>query len=162
MLAHHRKTVYISLISKDLPIWQMIESTASVYQKDRDRFHVLLNQQTLSTLPGNLSSESEKDENNGIKQQLLWLEISPYRVMMTVQNSQSLSYRHFWERGVYGVSRYWLNGNPQENGSLRLRNFTRSLKLEGHCLPTSVQIEYELWSAKLPLGIYIFHVDIDS
>jgi hypothetical protein len=72
-----------------------------------------------------------------------------------------LSYRHFWEKGVYGVSRYWLNSNSQDNSSIRLRNFTRSLKLEGHPLPTSVQVEYELWSAKLPLGSYIFHLDID-
>jgi hypothetical protein len=164
MLANNRKTVYLSLISTDLPLWNIIEANASLYQKDRDRFHLLLNQKSLATLP-TLLADSKANQSDGFNQGLLWLEISPDRVILTMQTSGKLSYRHFWERGVYGFSRYWLNnlnnnclGNPS---SLRLRNFTHYLKLEGVSLPTSLQVEYELWSGKLQLGSYVLHLDID-
>ena len=162
MLAHNCNTVYLSLLSINLPLWHIIESKASLYQRDRDKFHLLLNQE--SSLPSSslLENKEETDLINSSQQQLLWLEISPYRVIMTMQSQGKLSYRHFWEKGVYGTSRYWLNDDPPEkSGSLRLRNFTRYLKLEGQPFPTSLQIEYELWSAKLQLGCYVLHLDID-
>ena len=162
MLAHNCNTVYLSLLSTNLPLWHIIESKASLYQRDRDKFHLLLNQE--SSLPSSslLENKEETDLINSSQQQLLWLEISPYRVIMTMQSQGKLSYRHFWEKGVYGTSRYLLNDDPPEkSGSLRLRNFTRYLKLEGQPFPTSLQIEYELWSAKLQLGCYVLHLDID-
>jgi hypothetical protein len=80
---------------------------------------------------------------------------------MTMQTSGKLSYRHLWETGVYGISRYWLNNDSSSiNGSLRLRNFTRNLILEGRPLPEHLQVEYELWSQKLQLGHYILNLDI--
>ena len=163
MLAHNRNIVYLSLLSTDLPLWHIIESHASLYQKERDRFHLLLNQYSSDDETFSLDNKDEIIKENNGKKKLLWLEISPDRVTMTMQSPGKLSYRHFWEKGVYGVSRYWLNDNPLEGSkSLRLRNFTRYLKLEGQPLPNSLQIEYELWSAKVQLGSYVLHLDIDQ
>lgn len=163
MLAHNYNKVYLSVLSTDLPLWHIIESKACLYQKDRDKFHLLLKQKSS---PSSASTRDNKEDEsiatNFAQKELLWLEISPYRVIMTMQSQGKLSYRHFWEKGVYGTSRYWLNDYPsKKSGSLRLRNFTRYLKLDGQPMPTSLQIEYELWSAKQQLGFYILHLDID-
>lgn len=162
MLAHHRKPVCFSFISIDLPIWSTLETSATLYQKDKNQFHVLLSE---LSLPQSLEERQENiwgtDRPNNANQGLLWLEISPSRVIMTMQGNSKLNYRHFWERGVYGVSRYWLNGSqPGIQSSLRLRNFTRNLKVEGHPLPKSLRIEYELWSSQLQLGQYVLHLEI--
>ena len=157
MLVNRYQTVYLSFISTDLPIWNIIEAKASLYQKDRERFHLLLDRQNLpaSVYP---SSETNKSE-----QGLVWLEISPYRVMMTMQSNSKLSYRHFWEPGVYGVSRYCLNTDLQQpSRSLRFRNYTRYLKVNSDPFPKNVRIEYEMWSAKVHLGSYVLHLDIES
>ena len=162
MLAHNHNTVYLSLLSTNLPLWHIIESKASLYQRDRDKFHLLLNRESSPSPASKINSKEKEFSLNNSQQELLWLEISPYRVILTMQSQGKLSYRHFWEKGVYGTSRYWLNDDPPEkSGSLRLRNFTRYLKLEGQPFPTSLQIEYELWSAKLQLGCYVLHLDID-
>jgi hypothetical protein len=155
MISPQRKTVYLSFISTDLPVWNIIEATASLYQKDRDRFHLLLSQQNLPQ-PSFDSIDAQDNEKS-----LLWLEISPSQVIMTVQGQNRVSYRHFWERGVYGFSRYWLNGtSPEQINSLRLRNYTRHLRLEGSPLPKTLQVEYELWSGQIKLGFYFWHLNI--
>ena len=156
MLADSRKNVYLSFISTDLPLWNIIEGHASLYQKDRSKFHLLLSQYNL---PQSSFSEKEQKPNKG----LLWLEVSPSRVILTMQSNGKSSYRHFWERGVYGISRYWLNADlPEKSSSFRLRNFTRFLRFECDPFPRTVQIEYELWSSKLKLGSYVLHLDIDG
>jgi hypothetical protein len=152
MLTHHRKPVCLSLISTDLPLWSVVETAATLYQKDRDRFHLLL------TAPPVTNS---KEALNPSSPRVLWLEISPYRVTMTMQGNAQLSYRHFWERGVYGVTRYWLpNESLQPNQPIRLRNFTRNLTLNGHPLPEHLRVEYELWAGKVQLGCYILNLEI--
>ena len=156
MLVNRYQTVHLSFISTDLPIWQVIEAQASLYQKDQERFHLLLNQQNL---PHSVMSASDQEKS---EQGLFWLEISPYRVMMTMQSNSRLSYRHFWEQGIYGVSRYCLNTDPdQPSQSLRFRNFTRYLKVENNPFPRNVRIEYEMWSARVHLGSYILYLEID-
>jgi hypothetical protein len=155
MLAHHRRPVCLSMVSTDLPVWSTIETAATLYQKDKDKFHILL------TEPPIPDWESPSQESEIPKPRLIWLEISPYRVIMTMQTSGKLSYRHLWETGVYGISRYWLNNDSSSiNGSLRLRNYTRNLILEGRPLPKHLQVEYELWSQNLQLGRYILNLDI--
>ncbi len=155
MLAHHRRPVCLSMVSTDLPVWSTLETAATLYQKDRDKFHILL------TEPAIPDWESQYQEVEFHKPRLIWLEISPYRVIMTMQTSGKLSYRHHWETGVYGISRYWLNNDSSSiKGSLRLRNYTRSLILEGSPLPEHLQVEYELWSENLQLGRYILNLDI--
>jgi hypothetical protein len=157
MIPSQRKTVYLSFISTDLPVWNIIEATASLYQKDRDRFHLLLSQQNFPEPNFNLVENKDTEKQKS----LLWLEISPSQVIMTVQGQNRVSYRHFWERGIYGFSRYWLNGNADEAiDSLRLRNYTRHLRLEGSPLPKTLQVEYELWSGQIKLGSYFWHLNI--
>jgi hypothetical protein len=161
MLTHHRRPVCLSLVSTDLPIWSTIETAATLYQKDKERFHLLL------TEPAILDWEPEPNTSevaNPLQEnhpRLLWLEISPYRVIMTMQGNTKLSYRHLWETGVYGISRYWLHSESMKGTApLRLRNYTRSLILEGQPLPTHLRVEYELWSQKVQLGRYILNLDI--
>lgn len=159
MLTYHRRPVCLSLISTDLPILSTIETAGTLYQKEQDKFHLLFNQ---PDLPQSIASSEETEEPQETKSnRLFWLEISPYRVIMTMQGNSKVAYRHFWEKGVYGISRYWLNDKyAQPSSSFRLRNFTRSLKVEGYPLPRSMRVEYELWSSKVPLGHYIVHLEI--
>jgi hypothetical protein len=149
MLTHHRRPISLSLFSTDLPISSTVETAATLYQKDRQRFHLLFYQ-------SEISEKASKEEGR-----LLWLEISPYRAVMTMQEKDSSAYRHFWEKGVYGISRYWLNSNNvRESQAFRLRNYTRSLQLDGFPLPKHLRVEYELWSDKVQLGNYILHLEI--
>jgi hypothetical protein len=160
MLAKRHQTVHLSFISTDLPFWNTIEAKALLFQNDRERFHLLLNQQNL---PQSIVAEAEPDK---LQQGIFWLDISPYQVSMTMQSNGRLSYRHFWQRGIYGVSRYCLNSelNSESNfssQSLVLRNFTHSLEVNSDPLPRIVRIEYEIWSAQLNLGSYILHLEIN-
>jgi hypothetical protein len=168
MLTHHRKPVCLSLISTDLPIWSVVETAATLYQKDTDRFHLLLTAPPLiSCEVGSVVSPEETLPQSKSKAyapnspRILWLEISPYRVIMTMQGNAQVSYRHFWEQGVYGISRYWLpTESLQPNNPIRLRNFTSSLNLNGHPLPEHLRLEYELWAEKVQLGCYILNLEI--
>lgn len=152
MLTHHRKPVCLSLISTDLPVSSVVEAAGTLYQKDSSRFHLLL------AAPPVKNSEVAI---NSAGSRILWLEISPSRVIMTMQGNTELSYRHFWELSVYGISRYWLPSEsipPQK--PIRLRNFTTSLKINGHPLPEHLRLEYELWTDKVQLGCYILNLEI--
>ncbi len=143
MLTRYRQPVLLSLISTDLPLQYVVQTVATLEQKDRESFHLLI------TEPSPVSTS------------LLWLEISPYRVIMTKQAENQVCYRHFWERGVYGISRYWL-GNGFFQGSeniLQMRNFTQQLNLVSRPLPQQLQIEYELWS-QVQLGRYVLKLEI--
>jgi hypothetical protein len=151
MLTHHRRPICLSLFSTDLPICSTIEAAATLYQKDKQKFHLLFYQSDQS------QQTSQSQETGG----LLWLEISPYRTIMTMQGKDRLAYRHFWEQGVYGISRYWLNGKEERDGhSFRLRNYTRNLQLEGYPLPTNLRVEYELWTEKIQMGQYVLQLEI--
>ncbi|WP_250125257.1 hypothetical protein [Chroococcidiopsis sp. CCMEE 29] len=153
MLTNHRKPVRLSLISTDLPIWSVVQTAATLYQKDGERFHLLFTEPPVQ--------EQQSTAAFAKNSRLLWLEISPYRVVMTMQATAQLSYRHFWEQGIYGTSRYWLQSESmQSNEQIRLRNFTRHLSLVGRPLPQKLQVEYELWSAKVQLGRYILNLEI--
>lgn len=163
MLAHYHRPICLSFISTDLPILATVEAGATLYERDKEKFHILLTQPEIPQLVSQteISDTDEESQPSSPNNRLLWLEISPYRAIMTMQGNGSLGYRHFWEQGVYGVSRYWLNNySSQGNNSLRLRNFTRSLQLKGRPLPESLRVEYELWSNKVHLGNYIIHLEI--
>jgi hypothetical protein len=160
MLTHHRRPVCLSFVSTDLPEWSTIETAATLYQKDQERFHLLLSEPA----PPEQTSELRTPHTQQAKHEplrLLWLEISPYRVSMTMQRQGRLSYRHVWEQGVYGISRYWLHSDSAiGHESFHLRNYTRSLKLEGRPLPHTLRLEYELWSERVQLGRYILTLEI--
>jgi hypothetical protein len=156
MLTYHRRPVCLSLLSTDLPVLSSLETAATLYQKDSDRFHLLLSQWDIPL------SCAEVSPPDSTEKQLLWLELSPYRVIMTMQGRKSFAYRHFWEQGVYGISRYWFNETEPDLKiqSFRLRNYTRSLTLEGNELPEFLRVEYELWTGSLCLGHYVLHLEI--
>lgn len=178
MLAYHRCPVCLSFISPDLPIWSVIETAATLYQKDQNRFHILLSEISLQdseNLAHLMPPTRENEVISSTSRQLLWLEISPQRVIMTMQGKDRVGYRHFWEQGVYGMSRYWLNSSDGEESpyqrhttqpqtlplaSIRLRNYTHLLKIEGNPIPNSLRIEYELWTNHLQLGNYILHLEL--
>ncbi|MCC5635261.1 hypothetical protein LC593_05215 [Nostoc sp. CHAB 5844] len=168
MLTYNRKPVCLSLISTDLPFWSVVETAGTLYQKDTERFHLLLTAPPLITCEVESSSSTEevlpKRTNNVYppsSPRILWLEISPYRVIMTMQGNGQVSYRHFWEKGVYGVSRYWLpTESLQPNNPIRLRNFTKTLTLTGQQFPERLRLEYELWAEKVQLGCYILNLEI--
>ncbi|GAB4378772.1 MAG: hypothetical protein Kow00121_31380 [Elainellaceae cyanobacterium] len=152
-------------MSYDLPIWSVVETDATLYQKDQEQFHVLL------TEPHVQEPHTQQIQGQGGQSvsttlfpqtpRLLWLEISPYRVILTMQGNGQFSYRHFWEQGVYGLSRYWLQTNSlTQSYQLRLRNFTRSLTLTGHSFPQQLRVEYELWAQPLQLGHYVMNLEI--
>ncbi|MEA5617789.1 hypothetical protein VB711_08050 [Cronbergia sp. UHCC 0137] len=168
MLTHHRKPVCLSLISTDLPVWSVVETAGTLYQKDTNRFHLLLTAPPLisskvasSITPENTPSPNKKNPADPSSPRILWLEISPSRIIMTMQGNGQVSYRHFWEKGVYGVSRYWLpTESLQPHEPIRFRNFTNNLILDGKPLPEHLRLEYELWSGKLQLGRYILNLEI--
>ncbi|HAC64446.1 MAG TPA: hypothetical protein DCF68_13125 [Cyanothece sp. UBA12306] len=157
MLTHHHCPVSLALVSTDLPILSTVETSATLYQKDQLQFHLLLDQ--LDSL--NSGTEEPSNSRVGTAKQLLWLEISPSRVIMTLQGKEHFCYRHFWEKGIYGLSRYWLNDDSgQLTDSFRLRNYTRSLRLDGENLPEYLRVEYELWSGRVQMGNYVLHLEI--
>lgn len=157
MLTHHRRPVCLSLLSTDLPILSSIETNGTLYQKDSQWFHLLLNQWEIPQSVVDNEISSPKDQEN----QLLWFEICPYRVIMTMQGQGKFAYRHFWQQGIYGVSRYWLNGdNSKDTRFFRLRNYTRNLTLQGDSWPEYLRVEYELWTHQIFLGHYVLHLEI--
>jgi hypothetical protein len=168
MLIHRHRPVYLSLMSFDLPIWSTIETAATLYQKDEQRFHLLLTEplikdegtdplfpQDTALTPQGVTSVVETPR-------LLWFEISPCRVIMTMQGNGRFSYRHLWGQGIYGLSRYWLqHPSLKDLEQIRLRNYTRSLEVSGHPLPHQLRLEYELWSQQLRLGHYVLNLEIE-
>ncbi|NJR65326.1 MAG: hypothetical protein HC772_08410 [Leptolyngbyaceae cyanobacterium CRU_2_3] len=164
MLTQHHCPVCLSLTSFDLPIWSILETNATLYQKDGDRFHLLLTEplvQDIQPFSQRIAAWEASVNGNLQTPRLLWLEISPYRVIMTMQGNGKFSYRHFWEQGVYGVSRYWLQSKTlARNEQIRLRNYTRSLFLRRNALPEHLRIEYELWSDQVQIGQYVMNLEI--
>jgi len=161
MLTHHRRPVCLSFIATDLPICCELETVATIYQKDQQRFHLLLTEPSIRDRSLSEPTAPHLHLPFMVTPRLLWLEFSPYRATLTMQGNGRFSYRHFWEQGVYGLSRYWLQGeNPVRGGQIRLRNYTRTLSLEGKPLPDFLRIDYELWAENLRLGHYVLSLEI--
>lgn len=159
MLTHHRTTVCLSLMALDLPLWSVVEASATLYEKDAECYHLLLPDVSLSE--GLSEATGDGSAPSPPPSRFLWLELSPYRVTLTMQTHGKLSYRHYWERGVFGLSRFWLQSdNLVECDQLKLRNYTRNLDLATDPLPCHLRVEYELWANKLNLGHYILNLDI--
>ncbi len=157
MLINHHRPVTLSWISTDLSFESTFETSGTLYQKDRFRFDLLLSQ------PDGLNSGDEEEGNSTVEtaRHMLWVEISPARVIMSLQGNGKFCYRHFWEPGIYGLSRYWLNDDGGDiANAFRLRNYTRRLQLEGETLPEYLRIEYELWSDKVQLGNYVLNLEV--
>ncbi len=150
MLTYPRQPIRLSLTSTDLCLESHLETAATLYQKTVDSFHLLL---TEPTLPDRVAVA--EDQSVPHQPRLLWLEISPSRLILTMQSNQRFSYRHWFEQGVYGMSRYWLQDEDLgQGGQMRLRNYTSLIRLEGSPIPQSLEVEYELWANKVSLGSY--------
>lgn len=159
MLTYPRKPVTFSLTALDLPVQSSIETAATLYQKDQERFHLLFSEPALGheqeivvarPLPPNRS-------------RLLWLDISPYRITLTTQGNGRFSYRHRLERGVYGTSRFWLQDadlDRSRSQQICLRNYTRALEFDHSPVPNWLRVEYELWTQQLQLGRYVLNLEI--
>ena len=170
MLTHHRKPVCFSLMALDMPLWSVVDSAATIYEKEPGRFHVLFTEPLVQGMKNAAAIRAPRGQANAPDtgpSRLLWLEVSPYRVIMTMQGSMTqpgsgkVSYRHFWEQGVFGASRYWFQQDELSLGNqMRLRNYTRSLTLTANPLPQSLRVEYELWAAQVQLGHYILNLEI--
>jgi len=174
MLAQYQKSVYLSFLSTDLPIWSGVEAIATLFQKDQERFHLLLTEPAISEQGRDraapamtpLATHDCAIAPTITTPRLIWLEFSPYRVALTMQGNGQGSYRHLFERGMYGISRYWLSSTPSNqfeagcHDQIRLKNYTRSLILQGKPLPDALRVEYELWSDTVPLGHYVLNLEI--
>lgn len=170
MLTEHRKPVCLSLVSTDVPVLSVVDAAATLSQKDSDRFHLLLtappnksSEEAIASGPA-LSPEATRYREGAIaptSPRTWWLEISPHRVIMTMQGNAQLNYRHIWKQGISGSSRYWLpTESSPPNKPITLRNFTNILVLDGHPLPRHLRVEYELWAEKVQLGHYILNLEI--
>jgi hypothetical protein len=149
-------------MSFDLPLWSMVETAGTLYERSPDRFHLLLTEPLVQEFVDRSAGRSGMSHSViHTTPRLLWLELSPQRVIMTMQGDGKSSYRHFWEKGVYGLSRYWLQEERVgAEEQLRLRNFTRGLTLTGTTLPERLRIEYELWANQVRLGHYVLNLEI--
>ncbi len=160
MLTQHHVPVCLSLMSLDMPLISVVETAATLYEKAGDRYHLVLTEPPVQGL--------DADEPTETTPRLIWLELSPYRVTMTMQGSGKQSYRHYWEQGVMGLSRYWLQDGLAPADQLRLRNYTRTLTLTQDPLPRHLRVEYELWGdasdadamQRTRLGIYVLNVEV--
>ena len=164
MLTQLRKSIYFSFSSNDdtFPISE-IETVGTLYQKDRDRYHLVLVEPLVTEWNDITQLQHTSSVTSVPTPRLLWLEFSPYRVTLTMQGNGHLSYRHIFEPGVFGVSRFWLQDESfPPGGQLRLRNFTRLLHLKGNPLPRLLLLEYELWSEQLKLGEFCLNLEIQD
>ena len=94
---------------------------------------------------------------------LIWMELSPDRITMTMQGNGKLSYRHSWERNAYGTSRYWLQRETiAHSNQFQLRNFTHHLELTGTTFPRQLHLDYELWSSHTRMGRYMMNLEIEK
>lgn len=162
MLTQHRP-ISISYLSTNLNLLAQLTTVATIYQRHEDSFHLVLKNVDFHGVEKHTGGNQEPITSTTSQKNIIWLEISPYRVIMTQQHHSQLNYRHFWEKGVYGVSRYWLNSKDEmlRHQKIHLRNFTRNLTMIGGIIPDSLRIDYELWSHNLNLGHYILHVEIN-
>ncbi|MBW4595773.1 MAG: hypothetical protein KME46_23420 [Brasilonema angustatum HA4187-MV1] len=173
MITHHCKSVSVSLMSADLPIWSVVETPVTLHQKDRNRFHIVLTAPPVTDCemtnffnPQSISSQEQSNADVNTSRRILWFEISPKRVVMTMQGNAQMSYRHIWQQGVSGTTYYWLPNDLQQQNSqqpnkpIRLRNFTRHLTVSGHPLPENLSVEYELWVGDLQVGSYVLNLNI--
>ncbi|MGL6283426.1 MAG: hypothetical protein ACRC2J_13575, partial [Microcoleaceae cyanobacterium] len=65
MLTYHRLPVSLSIISTDLPVFSIIETAATIYQKENNRLHILLNEPSISE-----GTQRDKLERDNLEKKL--------------------------------------------------------------------------------------------
>lgn len=166
MLTQLRRSIHLSFSSADGLLVSELETVGTLYQKESDRYHLVLTE----PLVMDWETRSQALAASAISTltatavptpRLLWIEFSPYRVTMTMQGNGQFNYRHLFEPGVSGLSRYFLQDDAMHpNREFRLRNFTRNLHVKGNPLPSYLLLEYELRCDRLLLGQYTLSLDI--
>lgn len=163
MLTQLRRPIHLSFSADGLLISEL-ETVGTLYQRDRDRYHLVLTEPLV--MDWEMRSQVGESAISTLvataipTPRLLWIEFSPYRVTMTMQGNGQFSYRHLFEPGVLGLSRYFLQDDLQPNREFRLRNFTRNLHMKGNPLPSYLLLEYELRCDRLQLGQYTLSLEI--
>ncbi len=163
MLTQLRRPIHLSFSADGLLISEL-ETVGTLYQRDRDRYHLVLTEPLV--MDWEMRSQVVESAISTLvataipTPRLLWIEFSPYRVTMTMQGNGQFSYRHLFEPGVLGLSRYFLQDDLQPNREFRLRNFTRNLHMKGNPLPSYLLLEYELRCDRLQLGQYTLSLEI--
>jgi hypothetical protein len=162
MLTQLRCPIRLTFGSTDFLLAAETETVGTLYQIEQDRFHLVMTEplviesHDLFTVPDTAIALA-----NIPTPRLLWLDFSPYRVTMTMQGNGQFSYRHLFEPGVFGLSRYWLQDDTLgRDRQFRLRNFTRSLCVKGNPLPIFLLLNYELWAGDLLLGEYTLTLEM--
>ncbi len=154
MLTHYR-SAYLSLDYYDCPVLLIADTTATIYQY-KNYFSLILSE------PEILDYE-EKNVNILRPNRRFWLDIYTDRVVMTMMGNNQFQYRHLWELRKYATSRYWLENEKNKGLSpIRLRNYTRSLRLIKNNLPLTLHLEYDLWNEKIHLGHYLLKLEVNS
>jgi len=155
MLALHR-SVCLYLLSTDLGICSKINTSATLYPREQEVFHLFIEGVDFPTS----RLKEEKTSPQGQKG-VIWLEISSSRMVMTMQGQGNYSYRHHWEKGRPSRSYFWFNTQDgQEKHSFRVANFTQRLLLQGNTLPKLVHLDYELGLKPVLLGKYSLSLEI--
>lgn len=160
MLTQLRCPIRLSLSSADELIVSDIETVGTLYQKDSDRYHLVLTEPLVTEWNLLFHTYDISTVVTVPTPRLLWFEFSSYRIAMTMQGNGQFSYRHLFEPGVFGITRYWLQESNSPSEEIRLRNFTRNLHVKGNPLPCYVLLEYELWAQQLKLGDYTLSFEI--
>ncbi len=156
MLTQLRCPVRLTFSSTDFLLTAETETVGTLYQKDQECFHLVMTEPRVIEVTDGITVPDLAIALPDVPTpRLLWLDFSPYRVTMTMQGNGQFSYRHLFEPGVFGLSRYWLqDGGFEHDHQFRLRNFTRSLCVKGNPLPIFMLLNYELWAGNLLLGEY--------
>ncbi len=162
MLTQLRCPIRLTFSSTDLLLTAETETVGTLYPKEDERFHLVMTEPLVIESTEVLAiPDTAIATPNVPTPRLLWLDFSPYRVSMTMQGNGQFSYRHLFEPGVFGLSRYWLqDGTIDCDRQFRLRNFTRSLCVKGNPLPIFLLLNYELWAGDLLLGEYNLTLEI--
>lgn len=162
MLTQLRCPIRLTFSSTDFLLSAETETVGTLYHKEHDRFHLVMTEPLVIEPSHSLIvPDTAIAIPNVPTPRLLWLDFSPYRVTMTMQGNGQFSYRHLFEPGVFGLSRYWLHEETfDRDRQFRLRNFTRSLCIKGNPLPIFLLLDYELWAEDLLLGEYNLTLEI--
>jgi hypothetical protein len=162
MLTQLRCPIRLTISSTDFLLTAETETVGTLYQQEYDRFHLVMTEPRVIEANNSVIVPDLAISLPDVPTpRLLWLDFSSYRVTMTMQGNGQFSYRHLFEPGVFGLSRYWLqDGAFEYDRQFRLRNFTRSLCVKGNPLPIFLLLNYELWTGDLLLGEYNLTLEI--
>ncbi|MEN9205177.1 MAG: hypothetical protein Q6J68_03890 [Thermostichales cyanobacterium SZTDM-1c_bins_54] len=137
MLSRRSAPVALCWSALDLAWDASAAGVATIYDRGAQQFHVLLHEESV---------------NQG-GSRLLWLEVLPDRLTLTMQGDGQSHFRHLLRPGATGSSHFWVGEQR-----LDVANFTRSLLIDypspARRLPCRVEVVYELWLAHQRLGVY--------